>query len=136
MTPEEEERLADECDRVIQENHEKEIASMPAPVRQCTQLVYISGPYSADTIRGVVRNIRVAEEAAIRFWQAGYAVLCPHLNSSMLDGIVPYEQFIAGDLLMIERCDIVAMLPNWRKSKGAVIEHAHAERTRKEIRYL
>ncbi len=114
------------------------------------RLAYTSGPYRADTIRGVIDNIRAAEEVAIQLWKMGYAVICPHTNTQLFDGAFDegkmstvgdkedahWEggsvQFIKGDLVMLDRMlpgtDIVVMLKNWEKSKGANIERDHAIR--------
>jgi hypothetical protein len=43
-----------------------------------------------------------------------------------MDGIVPADDFIAGDLVMVERCDAVVMLPVWDFSEGAKAEVTHA----------
>jgi hypothetical protein len=79
------------------------------------KLVFISGKYRGD----VDANIAHAKKAAIRLWQAGYVVLCPHLNSAHFDGLCPDEVWLAGDIEMLKRCDIIFMLSNWRDSEGA-----------------
>lgn len=33
------------------------------------KLAYIAGPYRADTIHGIVQNIRKAEAVAIKYWK-------------------------------------------------------------------
>lgn len=100
------------------------------------KVAYISGPYAAPTIRKTVEHIRAAECAAIQFWRRGYAVLCPHTNSALLDGVVDYEVFIEADLEFVRRSDLVVMLPRWRDSAGATREHALAQQLGKEIVYL
>ncbi len=87
-------------------------------------LVYISGPYRGD----VHRNILNARLMAIRLWEAGFAVLCPHQNTAHFeqDCSVSPEDYIEGDLRMIEGCDAVLMLEGWEDSKGSVEERQHA----------
>ena len=82
------------------------------------KLVFVSGKYRGD----VDANIAHAKKAAIRLWQAGYVVLCPHLNSALFDGLCPDEVWLAGDIEMMKRCDIIFMLSNWRDSEGAKAE--------------
>ena len=97
------------------------------------KVVYISGKYSGD----IDTNIQKAREIAIKLWESGYAVICPHLNSSHmeLDCKASYEQFLAGDVEILRRCDAIIMLPEWEQSKGAWIEWKDA-RARKIPIYL
>ena len=92
------------------------------------KLIYVSGPYSAGYGRSIADNIAVARTAAIRIWDSGNAALCPHLNTAHFeeDCRAEWIDYITGDLIMVERCDAVVMLPNWRQSRGAVQEHDHA----------
>jgi hypothetical protein len=112
------------------------------------KLAYVSGPYRAKTIRGVLKNIRIAEEIAIELWKMGYAVICPHSNTRLYDGAfdegkISYHedkekshwgggsvQFIKGDLAILDRFDpkkdVIVMVPNWQSSGGATIEHNYA----------
>lgn len=92
-------------------------------------LVYVSGPYRHPKGTAYVEeNIRKAEEVAKELWQMGFAVICPHANTRHFDGIVTADDFIAGDLVMVERCDLVVMLPGFQHSEGARKEMAHAIR--------
>lgn len=99
------------------------------------KVAYISGPYSAPTIAQTVRNIRNAERTAIKWWHANFAVICPHLNTALLDGEIPYEQVMEGDLELVSRSDVIVMMPRWKFSPGAMREHEHAERLGKKIVY-
>lgn len=113
------------------------------------RIAYTSGPYRAKTLRGVIKNIRAAEEVAIELWKMGYAVICPHTNTQLFDGAfdegkITYTEdkgkdshweggsikFIEGDLEMINRFqfnkDIMVMLPDWEASEGALIERKRA----------
>lgn len=83
------------------------------------KIAFIAGPYRAPTIRAVVENIRAAEAVALDLWRLGYAVICPHLNSALLDGAVPDEVFLAGDLELLARSDLVVALSTWSESVGA-----------------
>ena len=86
------------------------------------KVIYIAGPYRAKTERGLVENIRKSEDAAIRLWKQGYAVICSHKNTAHLGGICEEETFLNGDIEILKRCDVIYMLSNWRKSNGACEE--------------
>ncbi len=92
------------------------------------KLLYIAGPYSAPTPDGIAKNIAAARAVAIALWERGYAVFCPHLNSANMeqDCRATYEDFIAGDLLILSRCDAVVLLPGWKDSPGAMREVGRA----------
>lgn len=96
------------------------------PIKPVMRKVYIAGPYRADTPTGVMLNIRQAAKTAERLWAKGYAPLCPHLNSALMDGVAP-EVFLEGDLRWLEVADMILLLPGWEKSVGARIERAYAD---------
>lgn len=87
-------------------------------------LIYVSGKYTGE----VDTNIAAAREIAAALWQMGHAVICPHTNTAHFEeyATINYEQFIAGDLTMIARCDALVMVPGWEGSRGARTEWAHA----------
>jgi len=87
------------------------------------KLLFISGPYRAATTWDISMNIVAARRAAIKMWQAGYAVICPHSNTSHFDGICPDETWLDGDLEMLRRCDVIYMMAKWQESEGARVEH-------------
>lgn len=90
-------------------------------------LLYVSGPYSGEG--EVESNIAQARKVAIALWEKGHAVIVPHLNTAHMekDCKATYDQFLAGDLMMIARCDGMVMAPDWEFSKGAKIEYEYAE---------
>ena len=109
------------------------------------RVVYVSGAYRASTIRGIVQNIRHAENVAIRLWTKALAVICPHTNTRLFDGIfgeplgievcpvgeLNAQNFIVGDIEMLKRLipgfDVIVMLPGYKNSKGAMQELKAAE---------
>ena len=99
------------------------------------KVAYIAGPYRGETESAVVTNIRHAEKYAIKYWKLGYAVVCPHKNSALFGGLAPDEVWLAGDLEILGRCDVVVMIPGWTRSVGAVAEELHARRLGLEIIY-
>lgn len=88
-------------------------------------IVYVSGHYSTGNI---AENIQKAREAAIAIWEAGYTALCPHLNTAHFekDCTCEYEDYMEGDIELLDRCDAIFMLDGWEDSNGAQEEHNHA----------
>ncbi len=99
------------------------------------KLIYIAGPYRADTPAGVDKNIEAARKEAIYWWKQGYAVFCPHTNSGHMAGECPESIFLDGDLEILRRCDIIVMLDGWKHSEGATAEREAAIDHGLEIKY-
>ena len=105
--------------------------------------IYIAGPYtSTEGQEGEDKNIRIAAEAAARFLKKGWAVFCPHTMTSIIDRefnrdpkMLEWEDWLATDISWISVCDAICMLPKWRESKGAVVEHMVATALGLEIIY-
>jgi hypothetical protein len=96
-------------------------------------LVYVSGKYSGD----IDANIEIAAQIAAQLWDEGHAVICPHMNTAHFENrcLATWENYIAGDLNMISRCDAMVMIPGWEDSKGAVVEKDYAEKLHIPIWY-
>lgn len=92
-------------------------------------LFYSAGPYSSEDPREIEENIKTARRWAIRLWEAGHTVICPHLNTMHFekDCKCHYEDYMRGDFQMIARCDAIFMLPGWEKSQGARREMEYAK---------
>ena len=95
-------------------------------------LVYVAGKYgNGDRLsrEEIDNNIHIARIAAIEIWEMGFAVICPHLNSYHFgdDCELTHEQYLEGDFRILDGCDIIYMLPNWKESEGAKLEHAYAD---------
>ena len=100
------------------------------------KVAYISGPYRSETINGIYENIQNARKAALEYWQKGYAVICPHMNSALMDGACEDYVWLDGDLELLRRCDIIVMLKEWKCSAGAIAEFNEAGKHGLEIHYL
>ncbi len=99
------------------------------------KLLYTAGRYRAPTINGIHDNIQAARRVALKYWKLGYAVICPHANTAFMDGACEDQVWLDGDLEMIRRCDVVVMIPGWKESRGAVVEHELAVSLGKEVIY-
>lgn len=86
------------------------------------KVIYVAGPYRADTERGVVENIRNAEAVAIKVWRAGYVALTPHLNTRLFGGLCPDKVWLEGALELLRRCDGMILVSGWEKSQGTLAE--------------
>lgn len=100
------------------------------------KIVYIAGKYrSREGVNGIYENIQFARKYAVKYWKLGYAVICPHTNTGLMDGVGTDDLFLNGDLEMIKRVDVIVMIPGWKQSIGAVVEHDLAESLGLEIIY-
>lgn len=92
------------------------------------KVVYLSGPYSSPTPEKITENIQNARRIAIELWEAGYACICPHLNTANFeeDSNLEYNIYLEGDIAIIKGVDALVMMPTWRKSKGANLERNFA----------
>jgi hypothetical protein len=92
------------------------------------KLIYVAGPYRSKLgIWGVKRNIEKAAVVARQLWAGGFAVICPHMNTALMDGSdIPDESFLKGDLEILRRCDAIVMVGFWEGSEGASNEHEFA----------
>lgn len=97
------------------------------------KVVYIAGPYRAKTVHGMVCNIRKAEKVALKYWKKGYAVICPHTNTALMDGYLPDEVWLKGDIEIIKRCDVLVAMKGWKYSHGATNEVNTARALGKKI---
>lgn len=86
------------------------------------KLAYVIGPYRADSVYQVRLNIMNAEYVALWLWKNGFAVICPHKNTSLLDGECPDETWLNGDIEILSRCDFAVCVKHWQGSSGSVAE--------------
>lgn len=91
------------------------------------RLVYVAGPYrSKHGPWTVAQNIERARVVARELWKMGFAVICPHSNTAMMDGTDTDSMFIEGDLVTVERCDMLVAIQGWQNSAGTLGEIEHA----------
>ena len=90
--------------------------------------IYIAGPISKYLNQGA--NKTAFLDAAEAIQEQGHDAVIPHDLIEHLDlhPIDDYEQIMDICLESLRQCDAVAMLPNWRDSKGANIEYNYANR--------
>jgi hypothetical protein len=102
-------------------------------------IAYISGAYrSKYGVIGRIINILKARQAAKRLWKEYDAVICPHLNTALFDGVVSDDKFLKGDIEILNRLhrkDTIYMMDGWENSEGAKMELDVATRRGLTVRY-
>jgi predicted mannosyl-3-phosphoglycerate phosphatase (HAD superfamily) len=99
------------------------------------KVIYVAGPFRADTSWEMEQNVRRAEEVALELWKLGAAVICPHSNTRFYQGEADDQVWLDGDIEILKRCDAVYMLPDWTESVGASEEHKVAVESMKKTLY-
>ena len=99
-------------------------------------IVYLAGPMTATDKRTVADNVANALLFYHQLIRAGVCAFCPQLDALAPGAFdIPYERWMEHDFAVIERCDVVLMLPNWETSGGAKREHVYALKQCKRIVY-
>lgn len=57
------------------------------------------------------------------------------MNPAILSEGFPYEAYMPICCSIIDQCESIYMLKNWKNSRGARVERAYAEATNKQIYY-
>lgn len=86
------------------------------------KLAYIIGPFRAKTDHERIRNIRSAEAMADKLWLAGFTVICCHMNTMNMEGLIDDEEILDGDIVILERCDfcVTSLLFNNHLLMGSI----------------
>jgi hypothetical protein len=88
-------------------------------------ILYLAGRLRGNWLR-VILNRRKARQYAKLFWEAGFIVYSPHLNSGWLNH-PKYDKFVMdANLRILKICDVVFVMPEWEKSIGTRREIATA----------
>lgn len=112
---------------------------MPRPTATTPMRVfYIAGKFRAplawDRSRSdmfqVQQHIMAAMAVARDVWIGGHVALCPHANTMFFTdtGGIEDRVWLAGDLILLRRCDAVITVPGWEGSRGARREVHQATR--------
>jgi len=93
-------------------------------------VVYVAGKYTDKDKKKELANIKLAERYAAKIWDLGFSVICIHANISSVDKLckkTSYNDFMDGCLNILDKCDVLFLLTNWKDSKGATIEYKYAK---------
>lgn len=82
------------------------------------KVVYVAGPFRGLTPWDVEKNIRRAEELALRVANAGAMPLCPHTMTRYFDKQCNDSFWLEGTLELLRRCDAMVMTDDWERSSG------------------
>jgi hypothetical protein len=93
------------------------------------KLVFIAGPYRANTRFGTERNIHIAETLAIEVAKLGAYPICPHANTrAYFEDLQDDEFWLNATRETLSRCDAVIFVSGWKQSTGALAEYELAKR--------
>jgi nucleoside 2-deoxyribosyltransferase len=92
------------------------------------KVVYIAGPFTAETDEEIYINICAAEQAAYSAQLMGLAALCPHSIGRSFVGTHTPEYWYEATLEMMRRCDAVFLVDGWEDSEGTILEIGEAGR--------
>ena len=103
--------------------------AMATPVMRRDLFVYISGPMTAKQGYTIEENVAAGLRVYLDLLRSGIPAFCPHLGGAFPSAWadVSLEKWLELDLLVIDRCTHVLMMPRWETSAGAVKEKAYAE---------
>lgn len=102
------------------------------------RIIYIAGPYTAQTSEDILANVERARSAATALARRSIGFYCPHTMSAGMDATVPdqpMEFWYAMDLAFLPVCSEMLMLQGWERSVGATREHVAAQRAGMPIYY-
>jgi hypothetical protein len=99
------------------------------------KVIYIVGKYTDESPQKKVEHIIKAQRKGVELAKNGYAIIVPHRNFEGHESILGYEKVMQMCFALIEKCDIVYVLNNFRSSKGSIREISYAEKCKKKIEY-
>lgn len=123
--------LSGECDEKYKKKMEILAQGKKSPI--CDKLI---------KLRIIKNNIKIAIKATQYLRKSGFNVFCPHLAiagycQDMNENNKQDRKLIIDmNLQWVEKCDIIAFIPGWQKSKGCREEFRYADDLKKKMRYL
>lgn len=103
--------------------------------------MYLAGPFrpyidDEGFRHSIAQNVREAGRMGLMIWKRGDVALVPHTLTYLdpkrqrqdggISGLDP-EVFMEGELELVKRSDLVVLMPEWKKSRGAIAEKLYAE---------
>lgn len=94
--------------------------------------IYVAGPYSANNVLDVLKNIGHREKVCGELFQMGFVPFCPwHDKSNVIDfynNDFTVEQFYNYSIAWLEVSDAMLVIGYWQDSKGTLEEIKIAKR--------
>ena len=96
------------------ENRERRAIRLP----KMNGPVYVSGPMTGYDLH----NYPAFESISYKLRNFGVDVISPHELSDPSDS-TDWDWFLRRDIVELTKCNTIALLPGWLKSRGAKLEH-------------
>jgi hypothetical protein len=94
--------------------------------------IYIAGPYSADNVMDVLKNIREGIRISTQIFNAGFSPFCPWLDFHFvlmdMGNQLKLEDFYRYSIDWLAVSDAILMTGDWKNSKGSVKEWEYAKK--------
>lgn len=90
--------------------------------------IYISGP-----ITGTTDYMERFDQAEQKLLSQGHEAINPAKINSFLPKDTTHAQYMNFSFMLLDMADAILMLPNWRNSTGACMEHGYARAMDKMI---
>ncbi len=88
--------------------------------------IYIAGPYSANNVMDVLKNIREGIKISRDVFALGYSPFCPWLDYQFvlmdMNNELKLEDFYRYSIDWLSASDAILMTGDWQNSKGSVKE--------------
>ena len=92
--------------------------------------IYVSGPYSANNVLDVLKNIGRGQQMCARLFADGFAPFCPWHDRTFItdnpNGEFTVDQFYRYSLAWLEVSDAMLVIGDWQSSKGTLKEIEYA----------
>lgn len=93
--------------------------------------IYVAGPYSADNVIDVLKNIGRGEKVCAELFRLGYAPFCPWHDKSYVTDNIDYDLnvklFYDFSMAWLDVSDAMFVIGDFKSSKGTMAEIAHAK---------
>lgn len=85
-------------------------------------LIYVAGPFRAETAWGIEQNIRVAESVGLKVARLGAVPVIPHSMYRFFQGTMPDDFWLNACLQLLRKCHAIVTVTNGQRSSGTLIE--------------
>lgn len=87
-------------------------------------ICYLSGKISGLTEKEYTKNFKdAAHEIWVKYPDLYYVNIVNPIKIKPFLGIKKYWFYMAKDIYYLKKCSHIALMSNWKESKGACIEH-------------